>query len=144
MTASPVAPVSGNAISSMGIAAPPPVELTPVPVSQPSPRIYQERVPSSVNTLPEFDSVSARSAPPLPHHVLVQLTVNPVLTPLLHNTSGSGSGFLQNFRLFLFPPFPYLHLSAWLRINHRCLKCQTPSLLLIFMAAHLSAPYLPL
>lgn len=54
----PAACVSGNAISSMGISAPPPVENTPVPASQPSPRIYQERVHVSVNTLPEFNSVS--------------------------------------------------------------------------------------
>ncbi|XP_017293287.1 GDNF family receptor alpha-4 [Kryptolebias marmoratus] len=46
-----------DAISSMGISAPPPVELTPVPVSQPSPRVYQERVPVSVNTLPDFNSM---------------------------------------------------------------------------------------
>ncbi|XP_054899980.1 GDNF family receptor alpha-4-like [Poeciliopsis prolifica] len=46
-----------NAISSMGISAPPPVELTPVPVSQPSPRVFQERVHVSVNTLPEFNSM---------------------------------------------------------------------------------------
>lgn len=54
----PAACVSGNAISSMGISAPPPVENTPVPASQPSPRIYQERVHVSENTLPEFNSVS--------------------------------------------------------------------------------------
>nr|XP_020454516.1 GDNF family receptor alpha-4-like [Monopterus albus] len=46
-----------NAISSMGISAPPPVENAPVPGSQPSPRINQERVHDSVNTLPEFNSM---------------------------------------------------------------------------------------
>ncbi|XP_041865220.1 GDNF family receptor alpha-4-like [Melanotaenia boesemani] len=46
-----------NAINSMGISAPPPVEHTPVPVSQPSPRVYQESVHVSVNTLPEFNSM---------------------------------------------------------------------------------------
>lgn len=60
MKAAPADSVSGNAISSMGISAPPPVENTPVPASQPSPRIHQERVHVSVNTLPEFNSVSAR------------------------------------------------------------------------------------
>ncbi len=59
MKMAPADSVSGNAISSMGISAPPPVENTPVPASQPSPRIYQERVHVSVNTLPEFNSVSA-------------------------------------------------------------------------------------
>lgn len=58
MKTAPAGSVSGNAISSMGISAPPPVENTPVPASQPSPRIYQERVHVSVNTLPEFNSVS--------------------------------------------------------------------------------------
>ncbi|KAI3373146.1 hypothetical protein L3Q82_006472 [Scortum barcoo] len=48
-----------NAISSMGISAPPPVENTPVPASQPSPHIHQETAHVSVNTLPEFNSVSA-------------------------------------------------------------------------------------
>ncbi|XP_031176281.1 GDNF family receptor alpha-4-like isoform X1 [Sander lucioperca] len=47
-----------NAISSMGISAPPPVENTPVPASQPSPHVFQERVHVSVNTLPEFNSLS--------------------------------------------------------------------------------------
>ncbi|KAM7374274.1 hypothetical protein PAMP_006942 [Pampus punctatissimus] len=46
-----------GAISSMGISAPPPVENTPAPASQPSPRVYQERVHVSVNTLPEFNSM---------------------------------------------------------------------------------------
>lgn len=107
MMASPAASVSGNAISSMGIAAPPPVELTPVPVSQPSPRVHQERVPVSVNTLPDFNSVSARfPPPPPPHHVLVQLTGYRVLTPLFLNTSGSGSGFqiIPVSSVFLSPP----------------------------------------
>uniref|UniRef100_A0A3B4TUQ8 GDNF family receptor alpha-4-like n=5 Tax=Seriola TaxID=8160 RepID=A0A3B4TUQ8_SERDU len=48
-----------NAINSMGVSAPPPVEHTPVPASQPPPRVFQERVHISVNTLPEFTSVSA-------------------------------------------------------------------------------------
>ena len=61
MKISPADFVSGNAINSMGISAPPPVEHTPVPVSQPSPRVYQERVHVSVNTLPEFNSVSTHS-----------------------------------------------------------------------------------
>lgn len=59
MKMAPADSVSGNAISSMGISAPPPVENTPVPASQPSPRIYQERVHVSINTLPEFNSVRA-------------------------------------------------------------------------------------
>lgn len=59
MKTDPAGSVSGNAISSMGISAPPPVENTPVPASQPPPRIYLERVHVSVNTLPEFNSVSA-------------------------------------------------------------------------------------
>ncbi|XP_058484356.1 GDNF family receptor alpha-4-like [Solea solea] len=46
-----------NAISSMGISAPPAVENTPVPASQTPPRIYQEGVHVSVNTLPEFTSM---------------------------------------------------------------------------------------
>ncbi|KAM7397925.1 hypothetical protein PAMA_006001 [Pampus argenteus] len=46
-----------GAISSMGISAPPPVENTPAPASHPSPRVYQERVHVSVNTLPEFNSM---------------------------------------------------------------------------------------
>ncbi|XP_071754234.2 GDNF family receptor alpha-4-like [Centroberyx gerrardi] len=46
-----------NAISSMGSGAPPPVENTPMPASQPSPRVYQERVHVSVNTLPDFNSM---------------------------------------------------------------------------------------
>ncbi|XP_075958400.1 GDNF family receptor alpha-4-like isoform X2 [Anarhichas minor] len=45
-----------SGISSMGISAPP-VENTPVPASQPSPRVYQERVHARVNTLPEFNSM---------------------------------------------------------------------------------------
>ncbi|GLD46858.1 GDNF family receptor alpha-4-like isoform X2 [Lates japonicus] len=53
----PADSVSGNAISSMGISAPPPMENTPVPASQPSPHVYQERVHVSVNTLPEFNSM---------------------------------------------------------------------------------------
>lgn len=59
MMMAPADSVSGNAISSMGISAPPPVENTPVPASQPSPHIYQETAHVSVNTLPEFNSVSA-------------------------------------------------------------------------------------
>lgn len=62
MKVSPAGSVSGNAISSMGISAPPPVDLTPVPVSQPSPRVYQERVPVSVHTLPDFNSVRILSS----------------------------------------------------------------------------------
>lgn len=58
MKKAPADCVSGNAISSMGISAPPPVENTPVPASQPSPHVFQERVHVSVNTLPEFNSVS--------------------------------------------------------------------------------------
>lgn len=50
--------VSGGAISSMGISAPPFVENTPVPALQPSTRVYKERVHVSVNTLPEFNNVS--------------------------------------------------------------------------------------
>uniref|UniRef100_A0A672ZN70 GDNF/GAS1 domain-containing protein n=1 Tax=Sphaeramia orbicularis TaxID=375764 RepID=A0A672ZN70_9TELE len=57
-----------NAISSMGVSAPPPVENTAVPASQPSPRVYQERVHVSVNTLPEFNSVGVlRLLSLLPH-----------------------------------------------------------------------------
>lgn len=55
----PAACVSGTAISSMGMAAPPPVESTAMPALQPSQRIYPERVPVRGNTLPEFNSVSA-------------------------------------------------------------------------------------
>lgn len=55
----PAACVSGTAISSMGMAAPPPVESTATPAPQPSQRIYLERVPVRGNTLPEFNSVSA-------------------------------------------------------------------------------------
>lgn len=54
----PAACVSGTAISSMGMAAPPPVESTTVPPPQPSQRIYPERVPVRGSTLPEFNSVS--------------------------------------------------------------------------------------
>ncbi|CAG5874413.1 unnamed protein product [Menidia menidia] len=46
-----------NAINSMGISAHPPVEHTPVPVSQPPPHIHQEKVHVSVNTFPEFNSM---------------------------------------------------------------------------------------
>lgn len=53
----PAGCVSGSGISSMGIPAPPPVENTPAPASQPPPRLHQER--GRVNTLPEFNSVSA-------------------------------------------------------------------------------------
>lgn len=70
MKMTPADSVSGNAISSMGISAPPPVENTPVPASQPSPHVYQERVHVSVNTLPEFNSVSA----------LYLLTVSPYVS----------------------------------------------------------------
>lgn len=59
MMMTPADCVSGNAISSMGISAPPPVDTTPAPASQFPPRIYQERVHVRVNTLPEFNSVSA-------------------------------------------------------------------------------------
>lgn len=59
MKMTPADSISGNAINSMGVSAPPPVEHTPVPASQPSPRVFQERVHISVNTLPEFTSVSA-------------------------------------------------------------------------------------
>lgn len=62
--------VSGGAISSMGISAPPPVEITPMPASQPSPHVYQETVHVSVNTLPEF-SVRALD---LSHHMLECVT----------------------------------------------------------------------
>lgn len=54
----PAACVSGTAISSMGMAAPPPVESTAVPAPQPSQRVHPERVPVRGNTLPEFNSVS--------------------------------------------------------------------------------------
>lgn len=56
----PAACVSGTAISSMGMAAPPPVESAAVPAPQPSQRIYPERVPDRGNTLPKFNSVSLR------------------------------------------------------------------------------------
>lgn len=62
--------VSGNAISSMGTPAPPPVEHTPIPDSHPPPHIYQERVHVSVKTLSEFNSVSS-----LHHHMLVLETL---------------------------------------------------------------------
>lgn len=55
----PAACVSGTAISSMGMAAPPPVESTAVPAPQPSRRTYLERAPVRGNTLPEFNRVSA-------------------------------------------------------------------------------------
>lgn len=54
----PAACVSGTAISSMGMAAPPPVDSTAVPAPQPSQRIYLERGPVIGSTLPEFNSVS--------------------------------------------------------------------------------------
>lgn len=54
----PAACVSGTAISSMGMAAPPPVDSTAVPAPQPSQRIYLERGPVRGSTLPEFNSVS--------------------------------------------------------------------------------------
>lgn len=54
----PADSLSGNAISSMGISAPPPAENTPVPASQPPPRVFQERIHVRVNTLPKFNSVS--------------------------------------------------------------------------------------
>ena len=59
MKSIPADSVSGNAISSMGISTPPPLETSPAPASQPSPRVYQERMHVNVNTLPEFTSVSA-------------------------------------------------------------------------------------
>ncbi|XP_010744449.2 GDNF family receptor alpha-4 [Larimichthys crocea] len=46
-----------NAISSVGVSAPPPVENTPVPTSQATPRIDHERVHTSTNTFPEFNSM---------------------------------------------------------------------------------------
>lgn len=55
----PAACISGTAISSMGMAAPPPVESTAVPAPQPSQRTYLERAPVRGNTLPEFNRVSA-------------------------------------------------------------------------------------
>ena len=94
MKTAPAGSVSGNAISSMGISVPPPVENTPVPASQPSPRIYQERVHVSVNTLPEFNSVSALCfftvSPYASVGLLLQaewrklLTVNQIVTPQYH------------------------------------------------------------
>lgn len=61
VTVLPAARVSGTAISSMGMAAPPPVESTAVPAPRSSPPIYPARVPApgGGNTLPEFNSVSA-------------------------------------------------------------------------------------
>ena len=94
MKMAPAVSVSGNAISSMGISAPPPVENTPMPASQPSPRIYQERVHVSVNTLPEFNSVSAlyfftvspyvRVRHSLQGELKRRLTVYQVVTPQHH------------------------------------------------------------
>lgn len=55
----PAACVSGTAIRSMGMAAPPPVESTAVPAPQPSQRTYLQRAPVGGNTLPEFNRVSA-------------------------------------------------------------------------------------
>ncbi|TKS83976.1 GDNF family receptor alpha-4 [Collichthys lucidus] len=46
-----------NAISSVGVSATPPVENTPVPTSQATPRIDHERVHTSINTFPEFNSM---------------------------------------------------------------------------------------
>lgn len=62
VTVLPAACVSGTAISSMGMAAPPPVESTAVPAPRSSPPVYPARVPAGGgggNTLPEFNSVSA-------------------------------------------------------------------------------------
>lgn len=57
MKMAPADSLSGNAISSMGISAPPPAENTPLPASRPPPRVFQERVHVRVNTLPKFNSV---------------------------------------------------------------------------------------
>ncbi|KAM3869211.1 GDNF family receptor alpha-3 [Diretmus argenteus] len=48
-----------NAISSMGSAAAP-VENTPMPAAQTTPRVHQERVHISVNTLPDFNSEDSK------------------------------------------------------------------------------------
>lgn len=61
VTVLPAACVSGTAISSMGMAAPPLVESTAVPAPRSSPPVYPARVPGgggNGNTFPEFNSVS--------------------------------------------------------------------------------------
>ncbi|KAM8835104.1 GDNF family receptor alpha-4-like [Synchiropus picturatus] len=58
-----------SAISSMGVFAPPPVVNTPLPASQPSPRLHQERVHVSVNTIPEFKSSMEESKEEEPEKV---------------------------------------------------------------------------
>lgn len=89
--------VSGNAISSMGIFAPPAVENTPVPASQPSSRVYQEIVHVSVNTLPEFTSVSAVCSLTVTPYARVGhernwLTLYQLVTPKNHRDYSSDLG----------------------------------------------------
>uniref|UniRef100_A0A3B4GBF2 GDNF family receptor alpha 3 n=1 Tax=Pundamilia nyererei TaxID=303518 RepID=A0A3B4GBF2_9CICH len=132
-----------SAISSMGISAPPPVENSPMPTSQPSPHVYQEKVHVSINTLPEFDSVSCLCS--LRHMLVVpvqlkrQSPVYQVITPKWDYRSVPGSGAPCINSDYFPPSLSYPHLSLWPRISRRCLQQQTQPLLLIFMYAHPSA-----
>lgn len=107
----PAVSFSGNAISSMGFAAAPAAENTPAPATQPPPRVHQERVRVSVNTLPEFNSVSVCS-----HHPagVGGLTVTPGVNTRIflsqHRSSGLARGVSNIGRLiFMDAPPPALH-----------------------------------
>lgn len=116
----------GSAISSMGISAPPPVENSPMPTSQPSPHVYQEKVHVSINTLPEFDSVSCLCS--LRHMLVVpvqlkrQSPVYQVITPKWDYRSVPGSGAPCINSDYFPPSLSYPHLSLWPRISRRCLQ----------------------
>lgn len=104
----PAVSFSGNAISSMGFAAAPAAENTPAPATQPPPRVHQERVRVSVNTLPEFNSVSVCS-----HHPagVGGLTVTPGVNTRIflsqHRSSGLARGVSNIGRLiFMDAPPP--------------------------------------
>lgn len=94
----------------MGFAAAPAAENTPAPATQPPPRVHQERVRVSVNTLPEFNSVSVCS-----HHPagVGGLTVTPGVNTRIflsqHRSSGLARGVSNIGRLiFMDAPPPAL------------------------------------
>lgn len=101
-----------NAISSMGISAPPPVENTPVPASQPSPRVYQETVHVSVNTLPEFNSMEDSEEEEQEEEASEEFNVIPPYSEKDSNIESGARGSQRGAASQAVPMFPLLLLPT--------------------------------
>ncbi|XP_006802326.1 GDNF family receptor alpha-4-like [Neolamprologus brichardi] len=108
-----------SAISSMGISAPPPVENSPMPTSQPSPHVYQEKVHVSVNTLPEFDSMEDSEEEEQEEEASEEFNVIPPYSEKDSDTESGARGSQRGAANQAVPVYPLLLLPA-LIIDWKC------------------------